>query len=281
MNLLVDFTSLQWRVLTALILAPLAVLAVLFLPTFDFALALGLILLGAAWEWSALGGLTGWSARMGFVALIAATMILLGLLPAAGVAALLLVVTLGWWVLAVWLLRLDDPIVPCPGPAPARLLAGLPVLAGPWLAMTHLHAALPQGPALVLFLLVLIWTADSAAYFAGRRWGKTKLAPLLSPGKTWAGVYGAGAGAALLGLVLGYWLQLSPLALVAAVVLCLVTAFISVVGDLFESLLKRLQGLKDSGRLLPGHGGLLDRIDSLTAAAPLFALGLLWLGALS
>jgi phosphatidate cytidylyltransferase len=279
--LLVDFTSLQWRVLTALILAPLAVLAVLFLPTFDFALALGLILLGAAWEWSALGGLTGWSARMGFVALIAAAMILLGLLPAAGVAPLLLVVTLGWWGLAVWLWRLDDPIVPCPGPAPARLLAGLPVLAGPWLAMTHLHAALPQGPALVLFLLVLIWTADSAAYFAGRRWGKAKLAPLLSPGKTWAGVYGAGGGAALLGLVLGYWLELSPLALVAAVVLCLVTAFISVVGDLFESLLKRLQGLKDSGRLLPGHGGLLDRIDSLTAAAPLFALGLLWLGALS
>ncbi|MBP6242810.1 MAG: phosphatidate cytidylyltransferase [Chromatiaceae bacterium] len=270
-------TSLQSRVLTASILAPVAILAVLALPPSGFALALGLILLGAAWEWSALGGLTASAARLGYVVLIGTALILLWFLPEAEVAPLLLLVSLWWWLVAVWLFRLNQ-IEPGAGPAPGRLLAGLLALTGPWLAMTQLHGASPRGPALVLFLLLLIWTADIAAYFSGRRWGRTKLAPVLSPGKTWEGVLGAGAGAALLGLALGYWLDLAPLATLGALILCLTTAFISVVGDLFESLLKRRQGVKDSGHLLPGHGGLLDRIDSLTAAAPFFVLGLIWLG---
>ena len=270
-------TSLQRRILTASILAPVVILAVLALPPRGFALALGLILLGGAWEWSALGGLATLAARLGYVALLGAALTLLGFLPEAGVAPLLLLVSLWWWLVAVWLFRLRQ-IEPGVGPAPGRLLAGLLVLAGPWLAMTQLHGASSRGPALVLFLLILIWTADIAAYFAGRRWGRTKLAPVLSPGKTWAGVLGAGAGAALLGLVLSYGLGLAPLATLGALLLCLATAFISVVGDLFESLLKRRQGVKDSGQLLPGHGGLLDRIDSLTAAAPFFVLGLIWLG---
>lgn len=270
-------TSLQSRVLTASILAPVAILAVLALPPSGFALALGLILLGAAWEWSALAGLTASAARLGYVVLIGTALILLWFLPEAEVAPLLLLVSLWWWLVAVWLFRLRQ-IEPGAGPAPGRLLAGLLALTGPWLAMTQLHGASPRGPALVLFLLLLIWTADIAAYFSGRRWGRTKLAPVLSPGKTWEGVLGAGAGAALLGLALGYWLDLAPLATLGALMLCLTTAFISVVGDLFESLLKRRQGVKDSGHLLPGHGGLLDRIDSLTAAAPFFVLGLIWLG---
>ncbi len=270
-------TSLQSRVLTASFLAPIVILAVLALPPRGFALTLGMILLGGAWEWSALGGLTTPAARLGYVALMVAALIMLWFLPKAGVAPLLLLVSLWWWLVAVWLFRLRQ-IEPGAGPAPGRLLAGLLVLTGPWLAMTQLHGASSRGPALVLFLLILIWTADIAAYFAGRRWGSTKLAPVLSPGKTWAGVLGAGAGAALLGLALGYWLDFAPLATLGALLLCLATAFISVVGDLFESLLKRRQGVKDSGHLLPGHGGLLDRIDSLTAAAPFFVLGLIWLG---
>lgn len=271
-------TSLQRRVLTASLLAPAAILAVLFLPGPAFAVALGLILLGAGWEWSALAGLTTPATRLAYLALLGATLLLLQsfLLPA-GRVGLLVLVSLGWWLLAVGLFRLRA-IVPASRPASLVLVAGLIILGTAWLAISHLHQASPRGPALVLFLLLLIWTADIAAFFTGRRWGKAKLAPVLSPGKTWAGVYGAAVGAAALGLALGLWLGLPPPALLGALVLCLMTALISVVGDLFESLLKRRRGLKDSGRLLPGHGGLLDRIDSLLAAAPFFVLGLIWLG---
>jgi phosphatidate cytidylyltransferase len=131
----------------------------------------------------------------------------------------------------------------------------------------------------VLFLLLLIWAADTAAYFIGRRWGSRKLAPTLSPGKTWVGVYGALAAAGIAALALALWLDLTAGLAAGVVVICLLTASISVVGDLYESLVKRRRGVKDSGRLLPGHGGMLDRIDSLTAAAPVFALGFLWLEA--
>lgn len=271
-------TSLQSRVLTASILAPIAILAVLTLPTPAFALVLGLMLMGAAWEWSALAGLTTPATRLGYTFLLGASLLLLWRMPEAGVVPLLFFISLWWWLVAIWLFRMDR-IEAATGPAPGHILAGFWVLGGPWLAMTQLHGASSRGPALVLFLLFLIWTADVAAYFSGRRWGKTKLAPVLSPGKTWAGVLGAGAGVALLGLVLSYWLEFSPSATLGALILCLATAFISVVGDLFESYLKRRLGVKDSGQLLPGHGGLLDRIDSLTAAAPFFVLGLLWLDA--
>lgn len=272
-------TSLQQRILTASLLAPLAVYAVLALPTPYLALTLGLLLLIAAWEWSRLVGLTTGPQRLAYVLLLALVLFLLWSLPVAGTRLLLLGVGLGWWLMAAWLFRISD-IRPALGRDLGLMLAGLPLLAAPWLAMTHLHGASPEGPSLVLFLLVLIWSADSAAYFTGRRWGKTRLAPVLSPGKTWAGVYGAGLSAILLGLVLALGLELGPLAWPGAVLLCLATAFISIVGDLFESLLKRRRGLKDSGQLLPGHGGLLDRIDSLIAAAPVFALGLLMLGVL-
>jgi phosphatidate cytidylyltransferase len=126
----------------------------------------------------------------------------------------------------------------------------------------------------VLFLLVLIWIADSGAYFAGRRWGRRKLAPLVSPGKTREGAYGALAGGLLWGGVLAALYGVSVPQQGGLVLLCLLTVVASIVGDLYESLSKRERGVKDSGSLLPGHGGILDRIDSLTAAAPVFALGL-------
>lgn len=124
--------------------------------------------------------------------------------------------------------------------------------------------------------MILIWTADSFAYFAGRRWGRVKLAPQISPGKTREGVYGALIGSALCGALL-HWLRPETGSLSVLVLLSVTIALFSVVGDLFESLLKRQAGLKDSGTLLPGHGGVLDRIDSLTAAAPVFLFGLLLL----
>jgi phosphatidate cytidylyltransferase len=184
-----------------------------------------------------------------------------------------------WWVgSALYLLGLGE-IEPAEGLTPWLLPTGLVVLLGLWLAVVHLHGHSERGPELVLFLMLLIWTADTAAFFTGRRWGKTKLAPIISPGKTWAGVYGALVGAAAAGLLLSWWLSLSSVLTAVAVMICVVTAFVSVVGDLYESLVKRRRGVKDSGRLLPGHGGMLDRIDSLTAAAPVFTLGVLWLEA--
>ncbi|MDX1433429.1 MAG: phosphatidate cytidylyltransferase [Gammaproteobacteria bacterium] len=134
----------------------------------------------------------------------------------------------------------------------------------------------PAPPALVLFLLVLVWCADSAAFFVGRRYGRRRLASRVSPGKSVEGVLGAMlAGALLAGAAAPLGGVPAPLPFVALSVLTVIT---SVLGDLTESAFKRRAGVKDSGSLIPGHGGVLDRIDSLTAAAPLFVLGYHWLG---
>jgi phosphatidate cytidylyltransferase len=129
----------------------------------------------------------------------------------------------------------------------------------------------------LLFFFVLIWLADSAAYFSGKKFGRNKLAEQLSPGKTREGLWGALIATFILSLIGVLQFGLSPISSVYFIMLCLLTALISVVGDLYESLLKRNAGVKDSGFLIPGHGGVLDRIDSLLAAAPGFILGLYWL----
>jgi phosphatidate cytidylyltransferase len=149
------------------------------------------------------------------------------------------------------------------------------VLVATWVAIVDLQA---RSPWLVLAAMAVVWVADIAAYFAGRRFGKRKLAPAISPGKTWEGVWGALVAVAAYGLVIASlgpyasaWGTLGPAATFAFVAFLLLLAAISVVGDLFESLLKRQAGVKDSGALLPGHGGVLDRVDALLAAMPLAA----------
>lgn len=272
-------TALQQRTLTAALLAPLAVAAVLLLPTAGLALGLAAVLALAAWEWAALAGVASQTGRLGYLILLGACLVPLWLTPAASVY-LLAAAALWWCAMAIWLARVRV-IDPAHGREWALLALGLLVLSAPWAALVHLHGrshGLGEGPILVLALLVLIWLADTAAYFVGRRWGRAKLAPTLSPGKTWAGLLGGLLGAAAAGAIMAAVLGLAPLPALILVALFGVTALISVVGDLFESLLKRRRGVKDSGRLLPGHGGILDRIDSLTAAAPVFTLGVIWLG---
>ena len=127
---------------------------------------------------------------------------------------------------------------------------------------------------MIIVLFSLVWGADSSAYFVGRRFGRYKLAPRVSPGKTWEGIGGAVLAGMLIGACAGWWCGLEAETGALFVVLCVVTVAISIVGDLTESLIKRHGGVKDSGSLLPGHGGLLDRVDSLTAAAPVYLLGL-------
>jgi phosphatidate cytidylyltransferase len=158
------------------------------------------------------------------------------------------------------------------------LLVGAPLLtAMAWIALVRLHALPSGGPVLVLTLLILVWLADSAAYFTGRAFGRHRLAPVVSPGKTVEGLAGAMAGAAALGSALAGLGVVDSAGVMITIALCVVVAVLSVAGDLFESFAKRAAGQKDSGHLLPGHGGVLDRIDSLIAAAPVFVLGLLLL----
>jgi len=271
-------SGLSQRAATAAFLIPLWVGLVLWLPTPLFALSAAVVVLLGAWEWAGLAGVATPNARLSYQLLLAGLMLALWLAPSGGwLVWVFLAIALWWWWLAFRLPRIRV-VGAARGGALGELGAGIVVLLGPWLAVVHLHALPSYGPMLVLFLLGLIWIADSAAYFSGRRWGRAPLAPVLSPGKTWAGAYGALIGAALWGLVLVWGLGLGWGLAAAALLICSLSVAMSIVGDLYESLLKRRRGLKDSGQLLPGHGGMLDRIDSLTAAAPIFALGMSLLG---
>jgi len=140
-----------------------------------------------------------------------------------------------------------------------------------WLALVHMRIEWPQGGRAVMYALLIVWVADSGAYFAGRAWGNRKLAPQVSPGKTWAGLWGGVAACALLAAASAMLWQLPLLPLL---IVTMAVGLFSVVGDLTESLCKRFAGVKDSGSLIPGHGGVLDRFDSLLAAAPLLMLGI-------
>lgn len=256
-----------------MILGPVVMGAVLWLPAPLFAVFLALVVLIGSWEWSGLVGIETAVARGGYVTLLAAGLVFFWLQPAW--QPWMIAVGAGWWAAQLIVLARVRRVEPRQGLDWAVAVAGLLVLIAPWVALVVLRESAPAGPRLVLFLLLLIWIADSAAYFVGRRWGRAKLAPVLSPGKTRAGVYGALAFAGVGGLLLGYTLSPSVPGTLLAILACAVTVVVSVVGDLYESLLKRRRGVKDSGQLLPGHGGVLDRIDSLTAAAPVFTLGIL------
>ena len=271
-SILANVSSLRQRTWTALVLGPAVMAAVLWLPTPAFALFLALVIMVGAWEWAGLAGIDALPARLGYLAAFAAFIALLWV--GSDWRPWLVWIGAGWWAIQAVVLARVRQIAPRQGLDAASAGIGVLVLAAPWAALVDLHESAATGPALVLFSFLLVWIADSAAYFAGRRWGRTKLAPLLSPGKTRAGVYGALASAALGGLLLGYAWSGGPQVAVLAVGVCMVTVVFSIVGDLYESLLKRRRGAKDSGHLLPGHGGILDRIDSLTAAAPVFTLGI-------
>ena len=253
------------RVLSALFIAAVLLLALLCLPARWSAVALSLILLGAAWEWSAFVA-RRIVPRLMFLAALAALAALWWRLSAspAGLRAVLLG-ALWFWVLATtWLIA---------GRATSRALialCGLLALSFAWVALLRMCLDWERGQHAVLYALLIVWVADSGAYFAGRRWGGAKLAPAVSPGKTWAGLWGGLAACALLALAVALWRHLPLLPLLTVT---LVTGVFSVVGDLTESLAKRFAGVKDSGRLIPGHGGVLDRFDSLLAAAPILMLG--------
>ncbi len=270
---------LKQRLLTALILVPLVVAAVLLLPSLYLAMLLGLALALGANEWGRLSGLGFCLHRSLYILLVTVALLAVSLLfDQRGWVMPLLSLVVFWWLFNILRLWRYPGGVSLEGFSPLQAAEGLLVLVPTWFSLVYLHYTAERGPGLMLFLLVLIWGADSGAYFAGRRWGRVKLAPRVSPGKSREGVYGALVSALLLGLWLGWWLE-APLAdYPGLLLLCLLTTIFSVAGDLFESLMKRQRSMKDSGTLLPGHGGMMDRIDSLTAAAPVFVLGLIVMG---
>ncbi len=266
------YAGLRQRVLTALVLiAALAVVLFALPPAATLALVVVAVLVGG-WEWSAFVAPTRPALRAAFVALLA-----LGIAAAwpmsgtrSGMLALLVVAGL-WWLLAVfWILRGPQRV----GAALAAV-AGIASLVPVAVALGRLRLEPGQGAWVLLFALLVIMAADVGAYFAGHRFGRIKLAPRVSPGKTWEGVIG-GLLLSLIIAVVGARLLGWPVAVVAP--FAVGAAAFSVVGDLMESLLKRHSGLKDSGHLFPGHGGILDRFDSLTAGIPLLTLGLLQAG---
>ena len=270
---------LKQRLLTAAVLIPLVVFSLLYLPTSVVQWLLAGVAVLAAWEWFTIIGYKQRPERLFAFALLALTTVLISVL-----VPFLMLSTLLWSVILIFVARYAHSSLPVKiekiiiQPVLASILASV-VLALFWQSAVLLHST-PLGAQQLLYIMVLVWLADTGGYFAGKRWGKTKLAKAISPNKTWEGV----AGAVVLGFIwsiIAYALGLSgSLGLVSWLALSLVALLISVVGDLFESLFKRAHNIKDSGNLLPGHGGILDRIDSLLSAVPVFTAGIFWLGAL-
>jgi len=279
------------RIITSLILAPLIIAGILYLPEIYFALIWGLVILVAAWEWSNLAGLQKTLHRCLFIFGLALSQlfmfswidILEVLARVAGEWAdfresadtldWLVVVAVVWWaVVAFAMKRNSDKLLESKASTTARLFMGWFILLMAWHFLIRLRHV--WEPSLALYLILLVSFADIAAYFVGRKFGKTKLAPNISPGKTVAGMYGAMAIALALTLIVGISFEFDIVVLIDFIILSQVTVMFSVYGDLFESLAKRHRGVKDSGRLIPGHGGVLDRIDGHLSAIPVFYLGI-------
>ncbi|MCI0654143.1 MAG: phosphatidate cytidylyltransferase [Methylococcaceae bacterium] len=279
------------RVLTASILAPLIIWAVIGLSQDWFSIVWALVVALCAWEWSKLSGLQSMLSQILFVFAVVA-----GLLPfwywteiIANIANFyenseilnysLVVDWFGtpavvfWLVASVVLKNNERNLLKSRPSATVKLAAGWFMLVTAWVFFVRLR--IYHGYEFVLFLLLLIWAADVLAYFIGRAYGKTKLSPLISPGKTMAGMYGALTAGLIMAIVLVFYNDFRPTIKIDFILLSLITVHISIYGDLAISLAKRWRGVKDSGNLLPGHGGLLDRLDSLIAAIPVFYTGIM------
>lgn len=263
------------RVLTAIPLAALVIWILLFQPTHLVNYLLWLVVFISGLEWARLSGLQAVALRVVF----AAIMVFISwyvLEQHYALAQWYVLLAAIWWVAIAAYIMKTSPQSVKQKVSVQKLLSGVLIMPAAVIAMSVLHSG-PQGPQWLLYGLMLVWLADIGAYFSGRRFGKTKLAPALSPGKTREGLYGALLATTLYSLIASFYFQLTTSSTILLLVLSVVLTLISVVGDLYESLLKREAGLKDSGKLLPGHGGMLDRIDSVLATMPLLVVGMHWL----
>ena len=263
------------RVITALILAPLLILAIFKLSNNQLAIVLAIITLIGAWEWSNLIELTHTVKKIVYVGLIGTIVFIFWKYAHGNSEKIIFFIASLWWLLVLLMLAfyrsswLQSTLL-----SKILMISGFIVLIPAWFALVKLHN---YGITMLMFFLTIIWAADIAAYFVGKKFGKHKLALELSPGKSHEGVLGALLASLAVALVGAQIFSIHKQDWLFFICLCVLTALISVVGDLYESLLKRNAGVKDSGKILPGHGGVLDRIDSITAAAPVYVLGLQWI----
>jgi phosphatidate cytidylyltransferase len=260
--------ALQSRVTTALVLAAGMLAVVLWLPPLATVVVLTAGVLAGAWEWSAFLRPAATFVRVAYVAAVAILLALVWRCTADPAGRdFVLGLALAWWLVALgWILFAPRRAAPW-----SAALAGVFALVPAWLALMRLRLDLPNGAQWMLFALILVWVADMGAFFFGRRYGRVRLAPAVSPGKTWEGVLGGVVVATVVAVCGSLWFRV-PLGFFLP--LCITVVAFSIVGDLTESLLKRFAGIKDSGSVFPGHGGVMDRIDSVTGAAPVLLFGL-------
>jgi len=257
---------LKQRLLTAFILAPLALWGLFGLEGTYFAVFTGIVIGIGAWEWARLSGFK-LSGQLIFPAFI--LLMLYGIYQQSERLEEALWLGLVWWLVALFFVITypgTTRIWRCP---PRRLIMGIFILIPAWAGFVLLRE---QGWFWLLYVLFIAWTADVFAYFAGRAFGKHKLAPAVSPGKSWEGVAGGLVGTSLLCTGASLYQNFSLNQFGLLLIITLIVTGVSVLGDLTESLVKRESGMKDSSQLLPGHGGIMDRIDSLTSAIPVFTL---------
>ncbi len=279
------------RIITASVLAALIALAVFNLSSEYFSLLIGVIALIGAWEWSNLVGIQSYIKRALFLVVLVLPMLGVHFWTQAleiialsfdwtdvrtysGALEWLVVPPVLFWIVVMVVIRnAPTGVLQITMKPIYKLLIGGFVLFSVWMFLSRLKAF--YGAEMMMYLLLLIWTADVFAYFIGKKFGKTKLSPDISPGKTIEGMYGALFGGALCGVILSLIYGFNFLVASDFVLLSVLTVLISIYGDLFFSVVKRQRGVKDSGKILPGHGGILDRIDSLVAATPFFYAGIL------
>lgn len=265
---------LKQRLITAAILIPVVFYILFFASPWVFRFATVLIVVLAAWEWPSFMGKTSCWARIGYIVIMVFSLLVSQFLP---LWFVLCSAVFTWLILTYWVLVYPAQQKKWDSLGRVALL-GILVILPLYFVLNYLHN-LPHANALLVILLLLIWGADSCAYFIGRAFGRQKLLPAVSPNKSWQGFYAAIASSFLVALAAIFWLNgMLASYWLGFLVLSIITTLASVIGDLAESMFKRAQGVKDSGNLLPGHGGILDRIDSLTAAAPIYTLGLVILG---
>ncbi|MCZ6499066.1 MAG: phosphatidate cytidylyltransferase [Gammaproteobacteria bacterium] len=262
---------LKQRIITAVILVAVLSGVVLVLPPPAALITLTLIISLGIWEWSQF--LTAKSLLWRLLYVVVVLTLIVGLWFYSfqpGALQLVLQISLAWWLVAfVWVTRFPTAI-----PVGVTVISGILVLGPAWLALSRLLVA-ENGVGWIVFILLLVWATDIGAFAVGKLFGRIKLIPRVSPGKTWEGAIGGVAVAAIVAFAGAMFFQQDMLSFVS---LCLAASAISIVGDLIVSIFKRHAGLKDSGEIFPGHGGMLDRIDSICSAAPVFVLGLSWQG---
>lgn len=266
---------LKQRVLTALVMAPIALFGFFGLSGIPFALFVGAVVVVGAWEWARFSGLESMVSRCAFAGVVAAWLVALYSQPQWGQKIVLYGAV--WWFFAAFLVVRYPSSVRYWGGQAGCFLIGMFVLVPAWQALLLLKQA-EHGNYLILAVLLCVWTADIGAYFTGRKFGRRKLAPKVSPGKSWEGAIGGCLLCVVVASGVALYFDASVLQLIQVAALTVFVVAASIVGDLTESMFKRQVGLKDSSNLLPGHGGFLDRIDSLTAALPVFASILVLVG---